>query len=256
VNGSIHFGVLGPVVIGDATALRPQTRSVLAVLLTHRGEPVSAEYLIDAIWCGEPSRSARTQLHGHISRLRRLMCGRDSQIETYSHGYVLRCAPEEVDMEVFRTSVWEGRRLMGVDPQGAVAGIMQALGLWRGPAFAAVEVEPVRACADELEELRLQAIEDAAEAAMACDSHPQAVTRLTSVVRRWPFRERARALLMTALARSGRTADALTLYQSGRRLLINELGIEPSEALQRVHHCVLIGTAGFRPQELLPSSRD
>jgi DNA-binding SARP family transcriptional activator len=255
VNRSIHFGVLGPVVIGNATALRPQTRSVLALLVTHRGEPISAEYLIDAIWCGEPSRSARTQLHGHISRLRRLMC-RQAEIETWSHGYLLRCAPEEVDLEVFRSSAREGRGLMEADPRGAVACIVHALGLWRGPAFAAVEAESVRAFADELEELRLQAIEDAAEAAMACDSHRQAVPRLTAVVRRWPFRERARALLMTALARSGRTADALNLYQSGRRLLISELGIEPSEALQRVHQDVLTGRAGFRPQQLLPTSHD
>jgi DNA-binding SARP family transcriptional activator len=253
VNGSIHFGVLGPVVLGDATALRPQTRSVLAVLLTHRGEPVSAEYLIDAIWSGEPSRSARTQLHGHISRLRRLMCC-EAEIETWSHGYLLRCPPESVDMEVFRSSVREGRDAMAADPRDAVTRIMQALGLWRGPAFAAVEAEPVRACAEELEELRLQAIEDAAEAAMGCDSHPQVVTGLTALVRRWPFRERARALLMTALARSGRTADALTVYQTGRRLLIKELGIEPSEALQRVHQSVLTGTVGFRPTELLPTS--
>lgn len=242
-------------VLGDATALRPQTRSVLAVLLTHRGEPISAEYLIDAIWSGEPSRSARTQLHGHISRLRRLMCCADAEIETWSHGYLLRCPPEAVDLEVFRLSVREGRDAMAADPRGAVSRIMQALGLWRGPAFAAVEVEPVRAFAEELEELRLQAIEDAAEAAMECDSHPQAVTGLTTVVRRWPFRERARALLMTALARSGRTADALNLYQSGRQLLIKELGIEPSEALQRVHQNVLTGRAGFRPNELLPISR-
>lgn len=159
-------------------------------------------------------------------------------------------------MEVFRSSVRDGRNVMAADPRDAVTRIMHALGLWRGPAFAAVEVEPVRACAEELEELRLQAIEDAAEAAMACGSHPQAVARLTPVVRRWPFRERARALLMTALARSGRTADALNLYQSGRRLLVNELGIEPSEALQRVHRSVLTGTAGFRPKELLPLAHD
>jgi DNA-binding SARP family transcriptional activator len=255
VNGSIHFGVLGTVAIANAPDLRPQTRSVLAVLLTHRGEPISAEYLIDAIWSGEPSRSARTQLHGHISRLRRLMCPR-TQIETWSHGYLLRCAPDEVDMEVFRASLREGRSLMVADPRGAAACIVRALGLWRGPAFASVEVEPVRACAEELEELRLQAIEDAAEAAMACDFHRQAVTRLTTVVRRWPFRERARALLMTALARSGRTVDALNLYQSGRRLLISELGIEPSEALQRVHQGVLTGGAGFRPQAFVPTSPD
>ena len=143
MNGSIHFGVLGPVAIANAPALRPQTRSVLAILLTHRGEPISAEYLIDAIWSGVPSRSARTQLHGHISRLRRLMCPR-AQIETWSHGYLMRCAPEEVDMEVFRASVRQGRSLMDADPRGAAACIVHALALWRGPAFASVEAEPDR----------------------------------------------------------------------------------------------------------------
>ncbi len=249
--GPLLVRVLGPVTVESAAAdvvLRPQSRAVLAILLAHRGLLVSADYLLDAVWEGTPSRSARTQLHGHISQLRRSMCRESVQIVTQSHGYMLSCSPDATDMERFRVAAGHGRELLEQgDADHAITEIRCALALWRGPAFADVSVAALRALVEELEERRLQAVEDAGEAAIACDHHALAVADLTPMVRRWPFRERARALLMTALARSGRTADALRLYQEGRRLLIAELGLEPSQALQRVHRGVLTGEAGYRP---------
>jgi DNA-binding SARP family transcriptional activator len=247
----VSFQVLGPVCITPGESgrtLRPQTRAILAVLIAHRNETISADYLIDAVWEGRPSRSARTQLHGHISRLRRVVACYDAEIHTQSHGYQLRCLPELVDMEVFREGAEHGKRLIEADRADEARGtIRRVLRLWHGRPFADVEVSCLDGVIEELEELRLQAVEDVAEAAISCERPADAIAQLTPLVRCWPFRERARALLMTALARAGRTADALTLYQSGRRLAVSELGLEPSEALQAVHRSVLSGLDGFRP---------
>jgi DNA-binding SARP family transcriptional activator len=201
---------------------------VLALLLTRANEVVAADTLIEALWSGEPPRTATNTLQHYVSQLRKAI-GAD-RIVTRAPGYLVRVDPGELDLERFQRLVEEG---------GAEA-LRSALGLWRGPALADFTYEPfVQAEVVRLEELRLTALEERIDADLALGHHNALVGELEACVAAHPLRERLRGQLMLALYRSGRQAEALEAYQRVRRTLVDELGIEPGPALQRLERAIL-----------------
>jgi class 3 adenylate cyclase len=232
----------------DVTPARPKQRALLALLLLRRGEVVGTEELIEALWGSEPPETAAKALHGHVSALRKLL-GAEA-IETRPPGYALRLRPERSDLGRFDALVAEGRR--EADPDSRAELLRRALALFRGEPLSDFRYEGfARAETDRLEELRLGALEDCIEAELELGRHAELVAELERLVTANPLRERLRSELMLALYRSGRQADALHAYQEGRRLLADELALEPGPALKRLEHQIL-----SHDPALAPPSRD
>jgi YVTN family beta-propeller protein len=212
---------------------------LLAMLVVRRNGAVSVDRLVDAIWDGVPPPTATKNVQIYVSQLRKSLGERT--IVTAKNGYSLDLAPEAVDADRFEQLVGNGRgQLAAGDPAGAAAAFREALALWRGPPladfayadFAQVEIA-------RLEEARLGAIEERIEADLQLGREAELVPELDSLVREHPLRERLREQLMLALYRSGRQADALAVFRETRRLLVDELGIEPSRRLQEIEQRIL-----------------
>ncbi|MGA9762179.1 MAG: BTAD domain-containing putative transcriptional regulator [Gaiellaceae bacterium] len=235
----IEFRVLGPLEIldeGEPVAIggRKQ-RMVLAMLLLEAGRVVSSERLIDAIWGEEPPRTATTSLQNTISQLRKQL-GLDTLV-TRPPGYQLNVQPEQLDLARCRRWLDEAR---GADPVRRGELLRAALALWRGTALDEFAHESfAQAEVASLEELRLTVIEQRIEADLAAGRHSEVVGELEALVAGHPLREQFRAQLMLSLYRAGRQAEALSHYQEGRKTLVDELGLEPSPALQSLHGAIL-----------------
>src|SRR5262245_48632645 len=206
------------------------------MLLMHREEVVPGAQLIEALWGEEPPEPAPTALHGHVSNLRRLI-GAD-RIRTRPPGYLLQVSAAELDVARFESLIAQTRARD--DPEERSVRLREALALWHGEplaelcheAFAAREIA-------RLKELRLGAIEDRVDADLALGRHAELVAELEPLVAEHPFRERLRGQLMLALYRGGRQAEALHVFQSGRRALVEELGIDPGAPLQQLELSIL-----------------
>ncbi len=210
------------------TPARPKQRALLTLLLLRRGEVVPGTQLVEALWGEKPPRSAQTALHGHVSNLRKLL-GAD-RIRTRPPGYALQVSPGEVDVARFESLIAEARGRE--DPQERTARLSDALSLWRGEPLSELRGEPfAEREISRLEELRLAALEDRIDADLALGRHHELVAELEPLVAEHAFRERLRGQLMLALYRCGRQADALNVFQSGRRALVEQLGIDPGPAL-------------------------
>ncbi|NUT08776.1 MAG: AAA family ATPase [Hamadaea sp.] len=215
-------------------------QAILALLLLEAGRTVSTDRLIEGLYADGPLTDAANALHGQVSRLRRLVRGTGAVIESGPAGYRLDVDPEAVDAHLFSRLAADGRRLLAVDPAAAEAVLSQALGLWRGRDVPDLpDVAFLHPHVTRLVELRLAAIEDHAEAALARGNHVTVVAELSELLRAHPLRERACALLMRALYRSGRQAEALELYERIRRLLASDLGTDPSAELTAAHLAIL-----------------
>lgn len=234
----LGFGVLGPLEItGPDGVVVPlpgsRQRALVAVLLANAGRVVGAEQLADAVFADRPPVNHAAALHSQVSRLRRLL---GPQLVSRPAGYALQVEASRFDADRFE-------RLLGaasVAPLEAVDLLREALELWRGAAYAEFpELETVRLEAIRLKELRLTATEDLAEALTATGRAAAVVPLLEPFVAGNPLRERARGLLMHALYRDGRHAEALRHYASYREHLAEELGLEPSVALQRLEIDIL-----------------
>jgi YVTN family beta-propeller protein len=239
VGEAMEFRVLGPLeVTADRTLLRlgrTKQRALLAFLLLHANEVVSRDQLINAVWGEQPPDTAATALHGYVSGLRKVI-GSD-RIETRSPGYLLHAASREVDLTKFQSLLSEARAL---EPAAAAARLDEALMLWRGLPLADLGAVPFVAIEQlRLDELYLSAVEDRHEANLALGKHSELIPELQALVHEHPLRERLRGQLMIALYRSGRQAEALEVYQHGRHLLAEELGLEPGEALKRLQLAIL-----------------
>ena len=235
----MEFRILGPLEVRDGNRLvplgGPRQRAVLAVLLTRANEAVSAEKLIDELWGDEPPETAANVLQGYVSHLRKVL-GPDVLL-TRAPGYVVQLAPGQLDLHRFERLLDEAR---AQNPEQAAATLREALALWHGPALADFAYEPfAQAEIARLEELRLVAVERRIEAALALGRHSELVGELEGLVGKHPLRERFRSQLMLALYRSGRQAEALDAYQAARRALVDELGIDPSPALQELERAIL-----------------
>jgi DNA-binding SARP family transcriptional activator len=250
-----EFRVLGPVeavVEGRSVPLAAaKPRALFAVLLLSRNRVISVGQLIEDLWGEEPPETATKALQGYVSQLRKAI-GAD-RVLTKPPGYSLRVEDGELDLERFERLVREGRELLVGDPKEAAHRLEQALGLWRGPAFAEFLSEPfARDAGARLEESRLAAIEDRIEADLALGRHARVVPELEQLVDQHPLRERLRGQLMLALYRSGRQAEALELYRRTRETLIDELGIEPGEALQDLERAILQHDPSLEPARYRP----
>jgi DNA-binding SARP family transcriptional activator len=210
-------------------------RSLLAFLLLHANEFVSADRLIDEVWGPDPPKTAGASLQNYISRLRKAI-GADAVV-SQPPGYVLRVDPERFDLARFERLTAEAR---GAEPRERAEKLRAALALWRGPALDDLAFEPfARDEAGRLEEARLAALEDCIEAELEVGRDGDLVGELEALVEEHPLRERFRAQLMRALYRAGRQADALAAYQAARDVLSEELGLDPGEELRALQHAIL-----------------
>ncbi|HVE93621.1 MAG TPA: BTAD domain-containing putative transcriptional regulator [Acidimicrobiales bacterium] len=240
----MNYGVLGPLEVADGNGPvavgGAKPRLLVALLLAERGRTVPVERLVDELWGDTPPATAAATLHTYISRLRRVL-GPDDLL-TDSAGYALRPADDRVDRDRFEAGVEQGRRL-SADGQHAAAAdtLAAALAEWRGSAFPElVDRELGQGEIVRLEELRRTAEEDLFDAELAAGRHELAIPRLESAVADEPLRERRWAQLLLALYRSGRQADALRRYQDVRRLLAEEMGIDPGPDLTRLEQAILM----------------
>ena len=193
--------------------------------------------LIDQVWGEEPPDAARGTLHSYISHLRKALGA--ERIEGRAPGYVLHLAEDELDSTRFERLLHEARLANG-SPGRAGAALREALALWTGPAFADLASEPSLAAEiARLSELRLQALEDRIAADLAEGRHGEVVGELEALTRELPLRERMWELLMLALYRSRRPADALAAFERARDSLARELGVDPSPELRRLHERIL-----------------
>jgi DNA-binding SARP family transcriptional activator/Tol biopolymer transport system component/predicted Ser/Thr protein kinase len=238
----MEFLVLGPLEVRDERGPSqlggPKQRAVLAHLILRAGRLVPVETLIDAVWGEEPPRTARNTLQTYVFRLRRAI-GED-RIEGSGAGYALRAQPAEIDATRFETLVRQARGLAPTDPEGAASRFREALAIWRGPALADLADEhSLRGDIARLEELRLAATEQRITTELALGRHTMIVGELEQLTAEYPMRERLWASLMLALYRTGRQADALDAYRHARAILGEELGIDPSPELKRLHEQIL-----------------
>jgi DNA-binding SARP family transcriptional activator len=235
----VEYRILGPLEVRDEDGLRMlprrRERALLAALLLRAGEVVSTDRLLEAIWGETPPRTAVGSLQNGVSELRKAL-GHEVVI-TRSPGYALAIDPETIDAVRFERAVM---RAAGLEPAERAESLSAALALWRGPALADLADEPFAASeAGRLDELRLVATEERVAADLELGRGADLVAELEAHVAANPLRERLRGLLMLALYRSGRQAEALEAYQDARRALVDGLGIDPSPALQELERRVL-----------------
>jgi DNA-binding SARP family transcriptional activator len=238
----MEIRILGPLEVSDDDRVvelgAGRQRALLALLALHAREIVATERLIDELWGGSPPPTAAKALQNLVSQLRRSL-GADS-IETRPPGYSLRLEVDDLDTGRFERLAAEGHRLLEEDPGRAGQTLREALGLWRGRALADFAYEDfAQSEITRLDELRLGAIEDRIDADLAMGRATELVPELEPLVSAHPLRARLRGQLMLALYRSGRQADALEVYRSGRRLLDEELGLKPDEELQCLERAIL-----------------
>jgi DNA-binding SARP family transcriptional activator len=251
----MEFRLLGPLEVSDDDRPieigRGRRRSLLALLLMHPNEVVSAERLIDELWGERPTPTATKSLHVYVSQLRKeLQASGDGEVVlTRGNGYVARVGPDDVDVVRFERLLADGRRLLAVgDAARAGERLRKALALWRGPPLADFAYEPfAQGDIARLEEQRLVALEGRIEADLALGRHAELVAELEALVREHPLREGLRGQLMLALYRCGRQAEALEVYRAGRATCVEELGIEPGPALRELEGKILAQSAELAP---------
>ena len=235
------LGPLQAVRAGCEVALGgPKQRAVLALLLLEAGRVVPADRLVEEIWRGCPPPGAAKTLRSYVSRLRTLLAP-EVALVARGGGYVLSVEPGLVDAGHFERLVAVAQQaLSGGEAAAAGSRFREALGLWRGRALADVcEVEPLAREAARLEELRLTAVEGRVEADLAVGRHGEVIGELEGLVAEFPLREHLWRLLVLALYRCERQADALAAYRRAREMLADELGLEPGEELRALEQAVL-----------------
>ena len=239
----MDFRILGPLEARDGDVSLPlgpkKQRALLAALLLDANKTVSLDRLVEQLWGDEPPDTAAKVIQTHVSRLRKVLP--DGMLRTRAPGYVLEIEGGELDLDRFERLCVEARRARtDGHHEHAAEALAAALALWRGPALAEFSSEPFSLTEGaRLEKLRLAALEDRLDAELALGWHADVVVELESLVASHPLRERLRAQLMIALYRSGRQADALAVYSETRRILVQQLGIEPSRELRELERAVL-----------------
>jgi ABC-type transport system substrate-binding protein/DNA-binding SARP family transcriptional activator len=243
---TVEFRILGPLEVLDddrELALGPaKERAVLGVLLLHPGSVVSRTQLIDGLWGETPPPTAAKAVNVYVSQVRKTLSRNGGEmIETRPPGYVLAVDSDALDSARFERLARAAREREQAGEVEAAATLMhEALGLWRGPALAGIELEGEgREDVARLEELRLGAQLDLMDYELALGRHEQLLAELEPLVAQHPLDERLRGQLILALYRSGRQADALEAYRETRQTLVETLGIEPSAPLQRLERAIL-----------------
>ena len=242
----MEFRILGPLEVRECD--RPvvlgghKQRALLAILLSQANQVVPKQRLLDLLWGEEALPSARHSLQVYISQLRKALTARQEPgkaggaLVSHPTGYLLRVDPGQLDLDRFQQLAQRAREAASSgDHQNAVLLLRDALGLWRGPAYADVSSEPFAfAESSRLNEMRLRAVEDRIEADLHLGKHADLIGELEALVAEHPLRERLAGQLMLALYRSGRQAEASNVFQRTRELLVDEQGMEPGVELQSI----------------------
>ncbi len=258
----MEFGLLGPLVVrsngADVPVPRGKQRVLLSVLLLNAGHLVPASVLAEVLWGPEPPSSAEASIRNYVKRLRQVLgpAGRE-RLCTQPPGYLIRVADDELDvyrfealLEAARASAQEGAW------QDAARQARASLALWRGEPLADAESDAlVQREVPRLVELRVQAIETRLDADLHLGRHAEVIAELERLTAAHPLREHLYSLLMLALYRSGRQAEALAAYQRAREIVVAELGVEPGAGLRELHHQMLSAdpalavTESIRPEQ-------
>jgi DNA-binding SARP family transcriptional activator/tetratricopeptide (TPR) repeat protein len=243
-----EFRILGPLRVTLAGRELPivghRQRRLLAALLLGHGRPVPIDRLVAATWDGTPPATAQRLVRNLVAQLRARLTRSGALIDTAGTGYQLRLRPGELDADAFADLAQRGR----ADSDPTV--LRRALRLWRGPALADVRGTHLRERAAVLDEERLTVWEDCLELELAGDRADDALPELEELVARHPLRERLVGMLMVALQRTGRTTEAAQVYRELADRLAEELGIDPSPALRRLHDAVYRKPQRFVPAQL------
>ena len=250
----MRFRILGPLEVwsenGWTDISAAKWRSLLACLLIRQGQLVSTDALIVELWGDSPPARANNLVSIYVHRLRRLIGDNEGKVLVYrAPGYLLRVGPGELDLQEFESLVAEGRSALAAgEPERAAVLLNEAQSLWRGPLLADVLVSGTIAnVARGTEELRLAAAELRAEAELACGRSAQAVPELRRLVAENPIREGLWLLLMRALDKAGRHAEALDTYAQARQIISDELGVDPGPELQQLYQELLAADASSAP---------
>ncbi|MFE3096327.1 BTAD domain-containing putative transcriptional regulator [Streptomyces sp. NPDC059248] len=243
-NGAVdlRFSVLGPVRAWRAGQPlppgSPQQRALLSALLLRDGRTATSHELIDAIWGEEPPSQALATIRTYAHRLRKVLSA--TTLISESGGYALRIERDALDLFVAQelAAAAEKTRAAG-DPGHARMLVNKSLGLWDGEPLANVPGPYAENQRTRLEEWRLQLLETRLDLDLEVGAHAEAVSELTALTAAHPLRERMRELLMLALYRSGRQAEALAVYADTRRLLADELGVDPNPELSQLQERIL-----------------
>jgi DNA-binding SARP family transcriptional activator/streptogramin lyase len=229
-------------------------RAVLALLLLNANHVVSTEQLIDDLWGDSPPSTARATLQVYVAGLRKALRDGGASLRTRPPGYVLELEPGALDLDRFTQLRAEARE--SSDPERRAALLHDALMLWRDAPLPELRTEPFStAVVAQLEQLRLAALEERIDADLALGRDAALVTELESLVAEHPYRERLRAQLMLALYRSGRQAEALDAYQVGRRVLQDDLGLEPGKELRDLEAAILRQDEALSPARPAPATK-
>jgi DNA-binding SARP family transcriptional activator len=249
VAAGLEFFLLGPLEVrGDGRLLQlgaAKQRAVLALLLLSANEVVPADRLADELWGERPPATASHSVQVYVSQLRKVLAQAGTAgvdvIVSRPPGYLLRVAPEQFDLRRFERLVEEARAAHDAGDAASAADLLRkALALWRGPALADLRYEQfAQTAAARLEEIRLAGVERRIEVDLLLGRHADLVGELEQLAAEHPLRERLHGQLMLTLYRSGRQAEALDVYRKVRRTLSEELGLDPSLALQQLERSIL-----------------
>ncbi|MFD5631383.1 BTAD domain-containing putative transcriptional regulator [Streptomyces sp. NPDC127072] len=259
----MRFAVLGPVRAwrGDQELDlgSPQQRAVLGALLLRRGRPVTVGELVSAVWGEEPPTAAVSVLRTYVSRLRKVLePGRDAGgspqvVVSAADGYLAHVPEDALDLGVFEQRVAGAKRLRAAGEVSAAAELLHAaLDEWEGTPLAGLPGPLAEAERSRLHEERLNILENRLDLDVRLGRHGDVIAELTALIGEHPLREQLCRMLMLALYRSGRQADALAAYRRTRRTLVAELGIEPGAALRELHERILAADSSL---ELSPSAK-
>jgi DNA-binding SARP family transcriptional activator/class 3 adenylate cyclase/alpha-beta hydrolase superfamily lysophospholipase len=252
----MDFRLLGPLEVLDGDApLRiaaGKQRALLALLLLNANRTVARDRIIDELWGEHVPESAQKMVQIHVSQLRKELP--ESRLRTRAPGYILQVGDDELDLARFEKLVAGGRQALSRgDPLNAAALLRRGLSMWRGPALAEFSEPFARHEGARLEELRLAALEWRIDADLELGRRGDVVGELETLIARHPLRERLRSQHMLALYRSGRQGEALASYQSFRRALDDELGIEPSPSLKELERRMLRQDPELELPESIPT---
>jgi DNA-binding SARP family transcriptional activator len=241
----MELRILGPVEVranGNVATLNgAKERTVLATLLLARGRVLSDATITTRLWGCSPPATASAQIYTYVSRLRKYL-GPDVQIIRQQPGYVIRTGAALFDYAEFERLAKLGHgELKAGQYKEAARHLGEALALWRGRALANVTDFLADAHLPQLEEASMAVLEGRIEADLEIGRHAQLVPELTGIVAEYPLRERLRAQLMTALYRCDRQADAIAAFHEGRRILAEELGVDPGSTLRTTYQGILTG---------------
>src|SRR4051812_44384141 len=224
MRDTTRFSILGPVQLrtpaAEVTVAAPRERVLLALLLLREGQLVPVQQVIAALWDTSPPLTARAQVHSCVSRLRQLLRKAglpEDLVVTEPAGYRIKVAPEDLDAALFAVRVEQGRAAAADgDLAGGRDDLRAALALWRGRPLTDVDSDVVRAAAAHLEEQWTAAMALCLDLELQLDLAEEILAEVADLVERFPHHEQFRGHLMTALARTGRRADALAVFRRGR----------------------------------------